>query len=395
MANTVRNGANSAFGTSLLDMDAGASLLVATDGFYWGADRAVTLSGDGASVTIAGIVAGSSKTATGIGLVSTIKIPDPTQPFSFDDANLTVLPTGVVTGTTAMHLWGGHILSNRGLIEGVKTGIFVSGSHLQLQNSGTISAQENAIQSAPNTGYCKITNGKSGEINGNIKLGNVLDSMLTNQGTINGSYSSAAEYSFFSNLGAINGAVTFKGSMAWVTNSGSMGTYRGAAGMDHVINSGSMGAVFLGTGENRFTNSGQTGSVYSDSYLDFENSGVVNGNVEINSAQGNWVVNSGTITGAINGGAGEDRVQNSGTISHGTHLGGGDDEFSNSLRGTVGAVYGGDGNDRVYNSGTLASQVFMSAGNDTLFHSGTCGDSLYMGDGNDLVVMGGTYKSCL
>lgn len=99
---------------------------------------------------------------------------------------------------------------------------------------------------------------------------------------------------------------------------------------------------------------------------------------------------SGTITGGIGFGDGNDTLTNAGTISALTgsavDMGDGNNVVTNS--GTInGDVLAGAGIDTINNFGSLNGNVALGAGDDTLLNIGSISGNVSLGDGNDTLLM--------
>ena len=204
----------------------------------------------------------------------------------------------------------------------------------------------------------------SGTLNGDINLDG--NNVLTNSGTINGSFFGGSGTDTVSNSGTING------------------NFFGGSGTDTVRNSGSVSAVLLGDGTNTLTNSGHIfiyssgfGSVFggngADTVTDYA---IVNG-----------VVKSGTISDVVNlldgndtfnGGANPETVQD-GDGADIVNLGGGNDTYiATGNRGADGidVISGGPGIDTYDGNGVLFLATTPEIINlDTVAHNGVAANT--------------------
>lgn len=139
------------------------------------------------------------------------------------------------------------------------------------------------------------------------------------------------------------------------------------------------GVSIFSSGDSRgqLVNTGSITALYgvianSGGHTTVANSGAIHGSIfaiSIGGEGGSTVQNGGTIVGgggvAIYGGSGRDTVINGGAIVGGVVLGGGDDVFD-SGRGTItGAIDGGEGDDRL-TGGAAADVLIGGAGADAL-----------------------------
>lgn len=139
---------------------------------------------------------------------------------------------------------------------------------------------------------------------------------------------------------------------------------------DTLQNSGTItGTIDLGGGNNRLTNSGQ-----------------VTLNVLFDTGGNNSVTNSGQIGGnvAFAGGGGNNSLTNSGQIGGSVSFGPATNKLTNL--GTIGNIAGDSGQDTVVNSGTVAGPVTLASGNDTLKNSGTIAGMIDLGSDDDTFI---------
>lgn len=93
---------------------------------------------------------------------------------------------------------------------------------------------------------------------------------------------------------------------------------------------------------------------------------------------------AGTIVGDIELGLGEDGIYNSGTIEGWLNFGGGSDSLENEVGGVVrGDVFFGGGDDMLYNAGLLDAAVSFAEGADRFILAGRLVRGADLGDGDD------------
>jgi hypothetical protein len=225
----------------------------------------------------------------------------------------------------------------------------------------------------------------AGEISGGvgILLGGSVAHTITNSGTITGFGSATILDSTglsndtVRNSGTITGAIVLSGGNDTVSNSGVTGAIILSGGNDTVSNSGDTALVALGDGTNRLTNSGDIfGEVHTGTGADtVTNTGHIALNVFLGDGT-NRLTNSGTLNSVV-GGNGSDTVTNltivgdvmkSGTITGGIFLGAGNDTF-----------IGGANAETVPDSDGADTYKF-GGGNDTYIATGSIA-----ADGNDIV----------
>jgi hypothetical protein len=138
-------------------------------------------------------------------------------------------------------------------------------------------------------------------------------------------------------------------------------------------NAGAIDAVWWGRGST-ITNSGTIEELYEYSSVE---------------AYNNKITNTGTISGSIGGGHGNDVVTNSGEIGTSVSLNNGNNTITNS--GSIGTdIYTNEGNDTVTNKGSIGGDLHLGDGTNKLTNSGTIGGLLELGAGNDTIVNSGT-----
>ena len=378
MAVNLRNAANSAAGTSLIDNDAFAVLLVAADGYFVGAARPVELSGGSTQATIAGQVIGGTA-AVGIGF----------------EANgggdvLTVAGSGLISGETAVMIGGGGKVINLGTISGSATGVSSITGNLEIESHGTIRATTDAIKFSADATRNTLTN--NGKIVGNILGGAApvgLDK-ITNTGVINGAIdlkggineivnSASGQILGRSNLGDYQAGVINSGYMGGIDSSAlinvtNYGTIRGGinatGGGAYVYNYGTVDSI-SSSGSSITTYVMESGVVLGDvtdgaGITNMYVYGRINGSVNLGSEYG-LIWNEGVIARSISFGDVHDNYfGGSGYVSGSINMGGGDDYCEGGA--SIDLVIGGTGNDKVALAG--GNDVFAASagsdGNDTV-----------------------------
>lgn len=370
MTTTIRNAANSAAGTSLVDADLNAQLYVAADGYYFGVPRPVVLTGAGAQITVAGHVIGDNNADSGAGATGIVE--------TGGGASLVVESTGRVTGYTAVKLSSGTVV-NDGVINGYRSGIVMSGYTGYVANHGTVHASYAAVSLAGE----QLTLENTGLISGKI-IGTVASNMVT-----------------IENAGTIRGEIILSGDDNRVKNSGTISErYIGGDGYDFVFNAGVMSHVVLRDGVNTFTshgtvNGGVTGGTGTDLIF---NSGHINGNVNLGDATvgyANHIQNSGDINGKYIGGTGYDDVVNSGRImainlatgatEFAVQLGGGSNSVENMAGGVIFGITAGAGTTEILNEGLIQTGIKFTGGQNAIHNSGKIAGLIEGGNGVDTI----------
>lgn len=269
----------------------------------------------------------------------------------------------------------------------INAGIAMGGGDDKLENAGSIIA--NGLWAVDmGDGDDSIAN--TGSILGRIVLGAGNDT-IENRRQINGSINGGSGADTLKNSGTIE---------YWATSAVDLGD-----GNDRLENGGRInGKVLTGAGDDFVTNSGSIAAGWGvaiemgDGDDKLTLSGTITGQVFMGAGNDTAIVEAGgSISGAIDGGDGVDRLVNGGRIEavqavteFAVDLGAGDDVINNS--GTIkGTVTTGDGADEVINTstGAIIGLVLMEAGNDQLGNSGkitaTTGAAIDMGDGDDVV----------
>ena len=377
MATTLRNAAASAAGTSLVDADLAAQLLVTADGFFFGATNPVVLTAGQSQATIAGQVIGGT-TSGGVG-------------FEANGGNdtLSVQSSGLVSGETAVKIGATGRIVNSGMISGGSTGIASMGGNLAIGNHGTIRAATDAITFSADATQNTLNN--TGKIIGNI-LGGAGADTINNFGIIQGKLSLGDGKNWVWNgvQGAILGSTELASANSSITNYGLMKGVKVVGGQLFggwctIDNHGRIDGTIDTSVSSDIKNAGSieaiTLSVSASTTYNAEGGSIGH----ITSKPGGWsslyISNSGTIESldfskrtvgiSYNGENGFVAVAN---------LGSGRDGFTGGDRGE--RVTGGLGNDN----------VFLGAGNDTYLCSGGLDGNDYVegGDGIDAFAGGGT-----
>lgn len=258
------------------------------------------------------------------------------------------------------------IVSNSGTIEtgGAKSvAVIVSGTALDLNNSGTIRGGDDTVLAADDLFARSIG---STSLAGAIQtLGN-SDDRIVNSGTIIGSVDLGRGNDRIENYGRIEGDVRLGAgddSFLQAADAVLIGTVDGGEGTDSLIVDATRGGAVNGdqfVNFERFSQIGNGNVTYSGNFR-FDSIGLSGGGITVAAGQtlssegattiaggdgAESVVNAGTITGTVDLGAGNDRVVNSGMIGGAVLLGAGDDQFVDMAGSNVaGGVDGGAGND--------------------------------------------------
>ncbi|MBG6121015.1 uncharacterized protein with beta-barrel porin domain [Sphingobium sp. JAI105] len=257
-------------------------------------------------------------------------------------------------------------ISNAGTIEatGEKSiALMVSDTALDLTNSGTIRGQGDTLLAADDLLAAAIG---TTNLAGAIQVIGTSDDRIVNTGSIIGSIDLGAGNDRIDNYGRIEGNVWLGAGddiFLHAADAVLTGIVDAGLGDDSLIIDATRGGAVNGDqflNFERFSQIGNGAVAYSGTF-NFDSIGLMGGTVTVASGQtlsssgpttimgGNGaetVLNDGTITGAVDLGAGNDRVVNNGRIGGAVLLGGGDDQFVEGPGSSVASgVDGGTGND--------------------------------------------------
>ena len=350
----------------------------------------------------------------------------------------TTVTTGIIIGNADVDnydlIW---IEESVSLVSTETSVINVSEQFLNVNVDGTLIGDRHAIDldsNSPDLGYgYHITVGETGNLVGNDDFALYLGSnSLTNDtfgsialetaGSIT-SYQRGTVFMFnafsasLNNSGTItsHGAESFYSSAvmfydvrnAYFDNSGLIQRTKVSGGETY----GATVSFYQGTNNVVATNSGTIVSydlaVNSDALVSetFTNTGEIYGRVELSDTVGGTFKNFGFVDGNVNTAGGNDIVTNSGSISGVLDLGTGDDTYTASNTGLVsGGILGGSGNDTLtggenadfMDGGDDNDRLFGRGGDDDLrgglgsdFMSGGMGDDQLIGDDGADKMFGG------
>jgi hypothetical protein len=298
-------------------------------------------------------------------------------------SNIIVGATGIITGTRAIQLSGGALLS--------------AISEVTITNAGQIrTTNTSSSATAINTGFFssgRITN-LTNEATGLIQGVSGFVNNITNAGTINGGRSNALLITgnvTIENTGTINATPTAGSSLFFATNTIQVSAASGGTSLLQLTNSGTIVAPTAGplgraiqASSAIITNStGGTIDAIVDTQtailaqidLNLNNQSLIRGQIQGGDSAtiGDSITNTGTITGAVFLRAGNDTLINRGALNGVVDLGAGDDVFDGVGGTLLAQVIGGLGNDTfivsqaTIGSGTTASvQELLGEGTDTV-----------------------------
>jgi len=343
-----------------------------------------TASDDQITVFVAGEVAALGNGNTAVELWGTATADDYTTN-GYNSINIQT--TGIVTGN-----WFGvsvaglrNSVSNDGAIYAVGAGIYSLGGDSNFVNTGTISSDSNAV---------RLVGSWSGNILGTMNY-------VENSGTL--SAKGTAVTGWDASITLVNtGLITSSGSGLGIT------IYGGVSYLD-VVN---YGTITSGTNStlgsiSAFDNADAVknfGALIGDVWLQggtdvFKNAGTLVG--DANLGDGNDLYKGsgdGSVSGTINGGAGDDTLKG-GNLSDDMNGGagvdllmgrGGDDTLTDTIGNDI--FWGGAGNDTM-NAGAGANKMYGGRGDDTI-NAGSGSDTVKGGNGNDTIT-GGNGKDIL
>ena len=290
-------------------------------------------------------------------------VSGPTGPYTWTSGDLTVTPTGVISGGTAVTAFGTlGTLTNNGTISGGNSGILngvisngtisnngiidtlinngtISGTALGIANNGTIGRLINTGLISGGTAISDNASPIGTLINSGIISGNIVDNgnligTLTNSGLIDGGITSDGTIGILTNSGTISGGIyNFFGTIVTLINTGTISG-------DAIHNSGTI---------NTLTNSGTiTGIGFA---IFNENSGVLSP-----------ITNSGLIAGDIINASSNDLSISGGT---GTIFG-----TVTGFGGTIGAITNTTSN-VAFGSGNLLLNDNINVGGNAVNNTGT------------------------
>jgi len=290
-------------------------------------------------------------------------VSGPTGPYTWTSGDLTVTPTGVISGGTAVTAFGTlGTLTNNGTISGGNSGILngvisngtisnngiidtlinngtISGTALGIANNGTIGRLINTGLISGGTAISDNAGPIGTLINSGIISGNIVDNgnligTLTNSGLIDGGITSDGTIGILTNSGTISGGIyNFFGTIVTLINTGTISG-------DAIHNSGTI---------NTLTNSGTiTGIGFA---IFNENSGVLSP-----------ITNSGLIAGDIINASSNDLSISGGT---GTIFG-----TVTGFGGTIGAITNTTSN-VAFGSGNLLLNDNINVGGNAVNNTGT------------------------
>ncbi len=245
--------------------------------------------------------------------------------------------------SAAVSMDDGSTLTNRGSITGqIGNGVVVLGDHVVIRNSGTIFGGGGAIQVADGAGP------------------DALFSL------------------FLDNSGTVDGGVRVDGGGVIIRNTGS-GVIEASNGIGLRFDIGSSVAQSLIV--NEATLSGVTFAIQSTGLNreDVRNSGTITGAVDLGGGN-DTMTGEGTVNGSILLGDGDDLLQVSGLIVGGVECGAGNDIVRLAGGSAAGIVFGGEGRDDLA-GGSGSDRLSGGAGRDLL--RGGAGDDVFIFDDGD------------
>ncbi len=272
------------------------------------------------------------------------------------------------------------VISNAGNVVG-GTAIGARGDSTQIMNTGTI-----------------ISNFTSGSVVFTVDMSGE-DAQFNNAGIIQGNYgvemNNTVEFINSGTITASSIAVRFNGNFEDTVNFANSGTItssvaeaiEGGENDGFFINTGQItGLVDLEGGADTLQNSGTiTGEILMAEGDDIlQNSGTIFGNVDLFSGADTYTASgSGLVTGAVNGGIGNDTI----TGAEADDILNGDDDID-IVRGNSGedTINGGDGNDFLYGG---ADDDFMNGNADDDLIRGNSGNDELLGAGGADKIFGG------
>ncbi len=145
-----------------------------------------------------------------------------------------------------------------------------------------------------------------------------------------------------------------------------------------ITNSGSiLGTILIVNGTNSITNTGTISGAFNGGDTRFA--------ILLTNSK-DTITNKSIINGEIFTGAGDDKFTNSGTVNSSVSLDAGKDTFTNS-----GSIFGdvdlGSENDKASNKGIISGQINLGAGDDK-FTGGNQGENIFDGTGKDSIKSG-------
>ena len=256
--------------------------------------------------------------------------------------------------------------------------------------TGSITADHDAIEVNGDTTVVsgRVVVSNDGRITGaddGIYINYIDDFTLTNTGRIESTDTGAGDYAVFGNVNSSD-----------IFNSGLIRAYDGSYAIYMVAPaSGTTG------GPNTITNTGSIiadigyRSIYSSRKVDYvTNDGFIQGDIWLHMAESSTyayadtLINSGSISGDVYTGYGDDMIVSSGLISGDTILGVGNDTFSNSGE-IIGDILAGDGDDEINNTGLIEGTIDLGDDNDVLNgETGEIKGPILAGSGNDIIKSG-------
>lgn len=297
------------------------------------------------------------------------------------DATFNVNAGAIIQSTTGSTIYDGFRIGTGGL-----TGNLIINNDGTIRGRGNNSFESVAIQLA--------TSGASG---------NTLNTVINNNGLISSSFRLAIQAQATGDLTLNNNA---SGQVTSTSGTWSIRTFptnpSGLRGVDRIVNAGTItrqlllraqSVVVINSGTITGDINGSSGTTTSVSSITNQSSGVITGNITTN-AQGDTVTNSGTINGSVNVGNGNNTVTNNtgGTITDTITAGTGDDTVTNS--GTItGDVNVSNGTNNITNNSgaTITGAISTGTGSDTITNSGTIGGNITTNDGNDTITLASPY----
>lgn len=243
-----------------------------------------------------------------------------------------------------------------------------------------------------------LTNTVTGTIIGSIDLGGGDDTIL-NQGAITGDIYLRDGDDALANYGSLTGNVFFgagNDTFRQGINAVFTGIADGQDGEDRFILDLTGGGVIDQTIYDRLINfelfsligEGQVDVALGDDDDNFQNDGVLDGQVNLGSGD-NEFVNTGTVTGGVAGGEGDDIVRSEGQIIGGIALGDGANQLIND--GIVtGDLTAGSGDDTVQNGGQITGDIDLGDGANQFANAGAITGNVATGGGDDQVANSGT-----
>ncbi|HEY1709125.1 MAG TPA: calcium-binding protein [Rhizomicrobium sp.] len=265
---------------------------------------------------------------------------------------------GAVIGMdNGIDIAGAATVTNSGEISSVQADAISMGANSQLLNNGTIDGDTVAL--VGNGGTSIVNNGTMSAESNNAILESSGNNTLVNHGTIDSNSASHYGVDFLSSGNSVTNTGTISG--------GTTGVYFNTGGGTNILdNSGTISGVFavdMGTGG---------GTIANDGHLD----GAVNLGV------GTHLTNTGTIDGNISGAG---TVFNDGTIE-GSLTFDAASTYNGTLGSITGAVNGSSGADKLV-AGADGETLIGNDGNDVL-KAGSGDDTLNGGAGRDKLIAG-------